>query len=325
MFPHEALKRFFPIGFNKKILEKFYFNIRCRHGSNSSGEVGLFIGAHGQEKEHVSRGVYFNYTNMPRGPLPNPQNFRSQSLTYMAEPYDIRGIVSMAWEYKDDKETTAFSYVPMLRRVRRTSAAARSDPHMGGDTCTDDAYGYNGKNADMKFTYVGKKNLFMPFTTDQVLRSHFNEDGGFMRKFPERKWGFEVPGWAYFQGAPATLKWILRPIWIVEMDPKDRYYNYGRQILYLDGVEYCIFLKEIYDKSGEYWKKMMVPLSYHLTPDGTDLLMTDVYNAQDDRTRHVTANRIFNPYGDAEAMINRPYSDVGLETYTLNAVVQLSK
>jgi hypothetical protein len=308
----------------QKIMEKFYFNIRCRHGSNDSGANTMWVGSGGKEREIVSRGKYFNYTNMPRGPLPNPNNFRSQSMTYVSEPYDLRGTVSMAWEYNGDAETVGFSYLPMLRRVRRTSASARSDPFMGSDACTDDAYGYNGKNADMEFKFIGTKDLLMPFSTDKVISGNFAPDGGFIRTFPERKAGFQIPGWQYSPYAIATLQWILRPLYIVEMNPKDKYYNYGRQILYIDQTEFCIFIKEAYDRAGTYWKKVIIVYSYHLTPDGTDLMMTDAYPTIDDKTKHATVSFVFNPYGN-EPMINRPYELCGPETFTTSAILQLSK
>ncbi len=69
----------------------------------------------------------------------------------------------------------------------------------------------------------------------------------------------------------------------------------------------------------------MVVYSFHLTDDGTDLMMSDVYNTTDDKTRHASFSIVFNPYGENEPMINRPYESVGPDSFTIAAIYQLSK
>jgi hypothetical protein len=311
----------------QKIMEKFYFNIRCRQGSNSSlGSVHWLGQTGGVERMIESRGVYFNYTNMPRGPLPNPNDFRSQSITYIIAPFDIRGTVSMGWDYNGTQESVNFSYVPMLRRVRRTSASARSDPFLGSDACTDDAYGYGGKNADMKLTYIGSKDLLAPYTTDKLMTaSYFAPDGSFVRSWPELKAGFEIPGNPYASYNLASVVWVLRPLYIVEMFPKSDYYNYGRQILYIDQNQFQVYVKEMYDRAGVYWKKTIINYSAHMPSDGTDLMMSDFYCTQDDKTNHSTVSKVKSPYGPGEGSVNRPYEDVGPKTFTTSNILQLSK
>jgi len=63
----------------------------------------------------------------------------------------------MEYTYDDTRDDIAFAYIPMLRRVRRVSAAVRSDPFLGSDFCTDDTDGFFGKNQAMKWKFIGKR------------------------------------------------------------------------------------------------------------------------------------------------------------------------
>jgi len=135
----------------EKIMENFQYS-RARLGSQDATAESKFVGKGGLENRFISAGDYFFYQNRVRGEIPNPSSFLSMTMTGVEEPFSFRGIRSMIWTYNDTRDDAAFSYIPMLRRVRRMSASTnRSDPYMGGDGCIDDAWGYNGKNADMKF------------------------------------------------------------------------------------------------------------------------------------------------------------------------------
>ncbi len=308
-----------------KIMENFYINLRCRFGGNDSAGQVMWIGQGGLERELVSVGKYFSYQGNPRGNIPNPNNFRSQSLTYIAEPFDVRGVVAMNWEYEGNKESVSFSYLPMLRRLVRVSATARSDPFMGSDACTDDAYGYNGKNADMEFKYLGLKTMLMPMSTDKLMRSPYDAEGGIIRQYPEqRRVGFMVGNWQGAPYAPVDTIWVLRPVYLLEMFPKNPYYNYGRQILYIDKNEYFIFIKEIYDRAGEYWKRVILAASFHLFPDEQESLLGDYYPTTDDKTQHCTFSVVYNP-NPGKAQWNPPLDRIGPQAFTTSNVIQMTK
>ena len=56
--------------------------------------------------------------------------------------------------------------------------------------------------------------------------------------------------------------------WIVEGTPKDGYYNYGKQIFYIDKVSYSIYFKMIHDKAGQYWKTVYGSYTAQVTRAG---------------------------------------------------------
>jgi hypothetical protein len=78
-----------------------------------------------------------------------------------------------------------------------------------------------------------------------------------------------VSGWQGAPWAPVDLVWTPRDVWIVEAIPKDDYYNYGRMLYYVDKQCYYGFYKEIYDRSGKYWKTIFMHASMQVTQKGT--------------------------------------------------------
>ncbi len=152
--------------------------------SESTGEVN-WVGEGGFERVIIACGNYFYYFNRYNRAhrVPNPNGMLKQDMTFVAAPYDLRGTTSMSWHYQDARESTSFAYLPMLRRVRRISAAARSDPFMGSDACTDDADGYGGKNADMSWRLLEKKTILAGFTLTEPVFHPPGPDGETPRQF----------------------------------------------------------------------------------------------------------------------------------------------
>ena len=74
----------------------------------------------------------------------------------------------------------------------------------------------------------------------------------------------EVDVEKYYKGDVApwcatNVIWTERPVWVIEGRHKSQYYNYGRQIHWVDKETFNVYWKEIYDRSDEYWKMYWVP------------------------------------------------------------------
>jgi hypothetical protein len=293
----------------------------------SVGKLDMLSERSGTEKYLLTTGNYFYFWNRLKGKIPNLNSQRKLDLTLILEPYDLRGTVIMGWEYIEPKQENAtFSYVPMIRRVVRTSAAARSDPFMGSDGCTDDAAGWGGKNASMTWKYIGEHDIIVPVASDKKIIIKKNSDGSFQKWNPDIKMNFEVPGSKYASYFPAKgIWWVVRPCWIVEAFPKDAYYNYGRQIMYLDREAYKIFYKVIYDRAGEYWKSVTVAYDPQTAEDGSfTSYSSELYLQIDDKTRHGTVPRIVSVPG-RQLVFNTPIEKVGPDFYTAANMMQLGK
>jgi hypothetical protein len=312
-----------------KIMENLQENI-CKTEAHLPVGLTWFLSADSatKERELTTGGIYMYYRNRYHGPLENPQNFLKQTITEVFGPYDVRGTVIMNWDYDDARESSSFSYLPMLRRIRRMSAAARSDPFMGGDSCVDDAGGYAGKNQDMDFKFSGEDRKLVCLTTNKMEGLIDNPDGSL--GFPNNQYtysqpGFEVPG---FKGAsyyPVSAVWTPRDVWLIEMNPKDPYYNYGKQIMVIDKDNYDCFFKLIWDRAGQYWKTVIIAGSYRRSPSGrTTTGFHELYLCVDDRTRHATYYQQL-PQQGRSADVSIPSDRVSEKDFTLDAIMQRSK
>ncbi len=171
----------------------------------SAARVDWVPASGGSERDLGTTGKYLYYWNRLDGPIPNPTQFRKQDITLILAPYDIRGIVVMGWQYIDEeKEDSSFQFLPMLRRVKRSSAASRSDPFMGSDGCVDDAAGWAGKNSSMTWKYLGKGDYVVPHAYNKKLIITQNPDKTFNKWFADIKMGYETPGWQYAGYFPSS-------------------------------------------------------------------------------------------------------------------------
>jgi hypothetical protein len=101
------------------------------------------------------------------------------------------------------------------------------------------------------------------------------------------KFGYEKPGWTGAPWAPTNVIWVKRPVWLIEAFPKDPYYSYGRQVLYLDRENNQLVYKVVYNRAGEYWKLAWADFAQGWSPDGKHrYVVTAAQMAIEDRTHH---------------------------------------
>ncbi len=308
-----------------KIMENHCASRYHTAGHYSAGQVH-WLGAKGKERDILTGGDYLHFMNRRGGPVPNPNNFLDLAINYVVEPYDIRGVVTMSWIYNDLREDTCFNYLPMIRRVMRTSAAARSDPFMGSDLCMDDADTYAGKGAFFEWQYIGEKQVLLSFMGTKKTPTRRFPDGSIEMVYPDVQGGWETPGWQGLSWCPMSAIWTPRDCWIVEGNPKDLYYNYGRQVFYVDKLKGHSVVKLVYNRAGEYWKTVLSIAPFCETPDGDNTVgYSSVYFMADDRTRHASWADVVDPLKDLPNNINMPIDKLGPDRFTAATMIQLSK
>lgn len=94
-----------------------------------------------------------------------------------------------------------------------------------------------------------------------------------------------------------NLVWAKRPVYIVQMTPKDPYYNYGCQELWMDAeVPIVAVWKVINDRAGKYWKTEWQSWAAYQGPgDDQRAFVCSVLMGIDDRTDHASVFRICTP------------------------------
>jgi len=215
-----------------------------------------------------------------------PGTTKAEGITYKElsiylSPADIFGTVNLTWRWQDPtKWDSIWAYVPSLRRVRRVSAANRSDTVGATDYMTDDINGYAGKVEffDWKLLKTGEMLLtYIPDSADSSTVT-FPKAGeaiprrgkkAFMQPRFKTTWGYQEEPRTHAAWWPTNVIWVKRPVFIVEGKSRDPYYSVGTQQLIIDRETYRIHMKLGWDRAGTYWRTQVMTQGYYVSPDKT--------------------------------------------------------
>ncbi len=205
------------------------------------------------------------------GPIKNPEGLRHTSMVNLLEPQDIDGVGGLTKRNNDwTSQDKVWYYIPATRRIRRVNAAVRSDPVAGLDIFADDVNCYAGKIEYYKWRLIGEGNMLAPvLTPDPLVIKKVTETRGEVA-IPYFRAGYETPG---AKGVPwlivENLQMIPRPVWILEGQSEDPYYNFGKVIMYMDKDMYRIYWKLVHNRAGEYFYNAMCAYHWSRNDDGS--------------------------------------------------------
>ena len=223
---------------------------------------GLYLNRSGYLRESGSIWMQMALEGYPGAlDVPNPGGVEKYAILVVKTPYDVAGTAVMTWRYlAPNKQDNSFAYSPAIRRVRRMSPANRSDALFGSDLAVDDANGYDGKVTAFHWKFLRRQEAILPILDVNPVRIVKNERGEWETTSGIKPviYGYQKEGWQGAAWAPTNLCWVKRPVIVLEMDAKDRYYNYGPQHLWIDAETYGCTYKVIHDKAGDYWKTLFI-------------------------------------------------------------------
>jgi Protein of unknown function (DUF1329) len=237
----------------------------------------------------------------PAANIPNPDNLEFYTQVLIKEPYDMAGTALMTWRYLDNKKDLLFGYVPAIRRVRRLTPAGRSDALFGSDFAQDDGgyAGYDGKIGDMEWKVIGEGTILAGFNSAKPQPIVVNDKGEWVIKGMEDRekyaaYGYEKYSKKYYKGDVApwcqtNTIWTKRPVWIIEGRAKNPYYNFGREIHWVDKETFTGYWKQIFDRSDEYWKMYWATWGWAATADGKEAGSMIISMVLDERLNHCSA------------------------------------
>lgn len=260
----------------------------------------IWVGRSGFEREVQAKWQSASLTCHPGArDIPNPDGIEKYSILLVTKPYDIAGTAIMLWRYlAPDIPDNTFGYIPAVRRVRRMSAANRSDTFIGSDQCVDDANGYDGKISAFDWKLLRVQEGLVPFLDTKPYPFSQNEAGEWVTTKDVKPviYGYQAKDWQGAPWAPTNLVWVKRPMYVIEMTPKDRYYNYGTHYLWADPETYATTYKIIYDRSGKYWKTLYMVNFFCQSQDKKMALVAVAgQNIIDERADHATITENCSP------------------------------
>ena len=193
----------------------------------------------------------------------NPENLAGHALAAALEPLDVEGVSTLTKRYWDwESQDAIWAFVPSTRRARRVNAASRSDPVGGLDIFADDLNCYAGKVEYYEWKLVGEQTILAPFLQPYPFTSKSVSPSRQIIETPYITAGYEKAG---SKGAPwwpqENLVFVPRPVYVVEGQSSDPYYNFGKVIMYFDKEIYRIYWKNVHNRGGEYFYTAMC--AYH--------------------------------------------------------------
>jgi hypothetical protein len=194
----------------------------------------------------------------------NPENLQGQGIGGAIEPQDVEGVSTLTKRYWDwESQDALWAYVPSTRRARRVNAASRSDPVAGLDIFADDLNCYAGKIEYYQWKLVGEGNILAPVIQPYPFKMNPGPTPTrFMVATPYSTAAYEKGGSKGAQWWPQeNVVFVPRPVWILEGQSSDPYYNFGKVIMYFDKEMYRIYWKMVHNRGGEYFYTAMC--AYH--------------------------------------------------------------
>jgi len=253
------------------------------------------------------------------GPIDNPEHLRGTGMANVLEPTDIDGVAGLTKRPNDwTSQDRVWFYVPATRRVRRVSAATRSDPVAGMDIYADDMNCYGGKIEYYRWKLIGEGEVLAPVLSPEPLVAKQVSESRYTVDIPYFRAVYETPG---AEGAPwlivENLELIPRPVWIIEGHSEDPYYNFGKVIMYMDKDMYRIYWKLVHNRAGEYFYNAMCAYHWAKLADGSFSAVTPnlVVGVNDKTDRAALGGRYTSQY--FEFSFPRDY-------FTLHSLTQLS-
>jgi len=182
--------------------------------------------------------------------------FFQYTLLQVLDPPDLRNTALLLGVFDDQsKFDDGQLYLGFQRRVRRITTSNVTDPFLGSNMMIEEFHGYNGRVTDMKWKYLGTKNVLMPF----YVHTEAKLDDA--RKFPD--WTYTA---YHGQGnCHVDAPWSLRKVYVLEMTPVDPGHPISKRILYIDAESYFASVNITYDRKGELWKEYIQGVGH---PDG---------------------------------------------------------
>ncbi len=202
----------------------------------------------------------------------NPENLRGTTLSHAMEPADAEGVNILAQQLNDwTSQDNIWAYIPQTRRSRRVNAASRSDPVAGLDIFSDDLNCYAGKVEYYKWKLTGEGEILAPILGPYALKQvPTDSPTRFDVPIPYLRGAYETPG---AEGAPwqitENLVLVKRPVWILEGESTDPYYNFGKVIMWVDKEMSRIYWKMVHNRAGEYFYTAMCSYHFSKSDDGT--------------------------------------------------------
>jgi hypothetical protein len=229
---------------------------------------------------------------------PNPSGLFRAIYVKVEEPLDLKNTQLLIQKYQDDtKFDDAYLYLGFQRRVRRLAAGQVTDAFLGSDLMIEDFEGYESRVSDMKWSYLGTKNVLMPYYkhNEMPLTDEYKDPA---YKFVD----FGGKG-----NCMPKVTWQLRKVYVIQAEPVNAAHPISKRVMHLDAQTFGASRNLIYDRKGELWKSFTIGKAHpdhHLPVNkGTGIALDDAFSVIDVQAQHCTTGQF---KGQVDPKISSP-------------------
>jgi len=163
----------------------------------------------------------------------NNKGIRKGSCLSIEEPLDVQGLRYMELRYLDVKKPEdVWSWIPMVRRVRRLGITWKADTMHGTEMFPDDENGWNGHVNVKNWRIIGRR---------EMLVGRHIDSSKYTRKEGQVVWSGQ------------QLERIN--VYVVEAKYKNPEAAYSKEILYIDPEMWRCLQKVAWDREGRVWRQ----------------------------------------------------------------------
>lgn len=241
----------------------------------------LFIdGDKGIERvQHWALIRYFLEGKLKGEPVEGDGDIAWKQLLFAHYPKDIAGIGTFTIRYNDGRYDDAWVYLRSVRRTRRLSGGAWSDPIGGTDQLSDEIEVMSANPAWYpKYKVLGTRTIF------GVVHSRWPawhpDEKGEQAKFPTVDLS-KAPYWNPIDD------WEPRKVYVIEATMPEEH-PYSKKVMYYDADAGVMLMGENYDKKGDLWKILMFNARSLPARDGGSAVISNQGHTIDFKRRHAT-------------------------------------
>lgn len=197
------------------------------------------------------------------------------------EPPVVNSYATQTFRFTTQEEDQISHYSPVVGAVRPIKQANKSDPIIDGELSLDDLFVFSANPNSFTVKLVEQKVLLVPFSSEdsQILEKSpvlYSYNNNSIEKFRGENypsligkqssldqrslvlWNYEVKAFSsHAPWLPLTIVFEPRPVLIFELYPKDPFYSYGKQYLFVDAVTALPYYKLVYSYSGKFLKTIV--------------------------------------------------------------------
>ncbi len=218
---------------------------------------------------------------------PNPSQMFRAIYVQALQPFDVKNTQLLIHRYEDDlKRDSAWLYLGFQRRVRKLASGQVTDAFLGSDVMIEDFEGYNGRINDMEWTYLGTRDVLVPFYNHndlELTEEHKESDG------------YQFVAMGGKGNCFPQITWQLRKVYVLENKPKDSNHPISKRVHYIDAQTFTIPRTLTYDRKGELWKSWQIGQAHpdhHLPVNkGTGVSVDDSFTMVDVQAMHCTTGQ----------------------------------